>query len=215
VNRFDLVVFDLDGTLVDSLQDLAASVNFTLMHYGACALSASSIQNFVGDGTQALVQRSFQAAGIESRWQEALPEFLKHYQPHCLSTTRPYPGIPETLQRLHKQVKLAVLTNKPSASTNHILEGLQLRQFFDAIAGGDTFQHRKPDPRGLRSLMKQFDATPKRTLMVGDSQIDMETGRRAGAWTCGVAYGMKSKEICGADAIIDKPRELENMITIT
>lgn len=207
-----MLVFDLDGTLVDSLSDLADSVNFVLARYTIGPLPMSSIRDFVGNGAPELLRRSFRLAGIEQHWQEALPEYLGYYQEHCLSKTRLYPGIREMLERLSNRVTSAVLTNKPSASTNYILESLQVREFFKMIAAADNSPARKPDPRGLQSIMNQLQIPPLHTLMVGDSEVDMETGRRAGAWTCAAAWGMKSDEIRHADITASRPEELEHII---
>ncbi|MBI2822219.1 MAG: HAD-IA family hydrolase [Acidobacteria bacterium] len=212
LRRFDLLVFDLDGTLIDSLQDLADSVNAVLEHYAAGPLPASLIREFIGGGAPELVRRSLAASGIEGQQEKALTRFLRHYQQHCLVKTRPYPGIARTLARLHTQVALAVLTNKPYASTRHILDSLHIGAYFKLIAAGDTFAVRKPDPRGLQAIMRQFQTAPGRTLMVGDSQIDMETGKRAGTWTCGAGYGMKAGEIRHADLFISTPQELESLV---
>ena len=208
MNRFDLIVFDLDGTLIDSLQDLADSVNYVLSKLAGPTLAAAQVQEFVGNGAPELVRRSLLAAGIAGRNKEALEEFLDYYQKHCVRNTRLYPGVIDTLQPLQQRVSLAVLTNKPSASTERILELLDVRGFFRIVAGGDTFAGRKPDPDGLLSIMSRLATVSLRTLMVGDSEVDMQTGRSVGAVTCCAGWGMKSREVKTADIVIAHPGEL-------
>lgn len=212
MNRFDLLVFDLDGTLIDSLEDITSSVNFVLDRCHAAPLPNTVVRELVGNGVPDLIRRSLAAAGVKQYCEEALSRFLEHYQQQCLKNTRLYSGTAETLERLCDRLALAVLTNKPAASTHLILQALGVRRFFKMVVGGDTLAVRKPDPRTLRFIMGEFQIAPGRTLMVGDSQIDMETGRSAGSPTCGVSYGMKGDEIKGADYLISAPAELLGIV---
>ena len=158
---FRLIVFDLDGTLVDSRQDIAESANATLVACGAQPLSEDAIGRMVGDGAPMLIARAFAAAGVEPP-PDALDRFLTIYDDRLLSHTRPYHGIPELLDQLARRASLAVLTNKPLAATRRILEGLDLSRYFppDRMVGGDGPFPRKPDPAGLAHLMASAGVAP-------------------------------------------------------
>ena|SRR5437868_253541 len=185
-----LVVLDLDGTLIDSRRDLANATNALLAECGAPALPEERIGRMVGDGAATLVARAFAAGGV-AQPADALDRFLRIYDEHLLDYTRPYSGIPEVLDALHSRSPLAVLTNKPLASTRRILEGLSLADFFPAaqVIGGDGPFPRKPDPAGLHHLIERAGATPSTTLLVGDSAIDWRTARAASVPVCLARYG--------------------------
>lgn len=185
-----LIVFDLDGTLVDSRLDLAESANELLASYGAAPLGVEAIVAMVGDGAAKLVARAFRAAAIDPPLGEALGAFLAIYDRRLLNHTVAYPGIAAALEAVAPMARLAVLTNKPQRHTDRLLDALGLARWFPAgIVGGDTPLGRKPDPAGLRSLMQAAGALPERTLMVGDSRVDAETAARAGARFCLAGYG--------------------------
>jgi phosphoglycolate phosphatase len=183
-----LVVFDLDGTLVDSLQDLAESANALLVECGADPVPAADIGRMVGDGAATLVARAFAAAGRE-RPPDALARFLAIYNSRLLRLTSPYPGIPKALDQLAGRYPMAVLTNKPLRATSDILDGLGLARYFVAVVGGDGPFPRKPDPAGLLYLCQTVGVPPDRTLLVGDSAVDWKTARVAGALMCFASYG--------------------------
>lgn len=189
MSTFDLIAFDLDGTLVDSGRDLATGVNRMLGWCGAAPLAEAEVVGMVGDGASVLVRRALAAAGIDPDYPGALDRFLAEYDACLLDCTRPYDGIPEILQRLGGACRLAVLTNKPTDATGRILEALDLRRYFGAVLGADSPFGRKPDPAGLEHLMRQAGASRDRTLLVGDSPIDLETARRAGTHICLARYG--------------------------
>jgi phosphoglycolate phosphatase len=185
-----LIVFDLDGTLVDSRADLAASVNQMLGEYRAAALAESDVTGMVGEGARMLVSRALAAAGLPSgHTPHALRRFLDIYDSHLLDHTRPYRGIPEALERLSADATLAVLTNKPTAASVRILEGLGLHRYFKDVLGGDSLYPRKPDPASLMHLMNEHGAAREETLMVGDSAIDLQTADNAGVPCCLVSWG--------------------------
>jgi phosphoglycolate phosphatase len=185
-----LIVFDLDGTLVDSRKDLADAANATLISYGAQPMSEEAIGRMVGDGAATLVARAFEAAGL-ARPSGALDRFLSLYDDRLLNHTRPYAGIPELLADLASRTALAVLTNKPLAATRRILAGLDLARHFepDRIVGGDGPFPRKPDPGGLRHLMALAGAAADVTVMVGDSVVDWRTASAAATKVCLARYG--------------------------
>ncbi len=211
---FSLIVFDLDGTLVDSKRDLANATNALLVECGAAPLSDDRIGRMVGDGAATLVARAFEASGIE-RPADALERFLAIYSAHLLDHTRPYPDVPEVLAALAERVDLAVLTNKPLASTRRILDGLSLSRHFapDAIVGGDGPFPRKPHPAGLRHLMARSRAGASASRMVGDSAIDLKTARAASTTVYLVRYGfgfdaLHASALRANERVIDSFREL-------
>lgn len=193
-----LIVFDLDGTLVDSRVDLANSVNYALGAFGLPSLPNETVYSYVGNGAQALIRRSVGPGRLEILPQ-VLETFLSHYREHLLDTTVAYPGVPETLAERVGAFEMAVLTNKGVDMTREILAGLSLAPFFSDVVGGDSFGSKKPDPEGLLRIMERQGAAPTETLMVGDSVNDVLAGRGAGAGTCGVAYGL------GADGFAEHP----------
>jgi phosphoglycolate phosphatase len=186
-----LVVFDLDGTLIDSGDDLASAVNATLARLSAAAppLSAQKIRSFVGHGARTLVERTLEAAKLPQRADDVLPLFLEVYRGHLLDRTRLYPGVAEALADLDGY-HLAVLSNKPGDMSRTILQGLGVAHRFIRIWGPEDVPARKPDPAGLRRLMEEAGAGPEETAMVGDSAVDVRTGRAAGVLTVGVSYGL-------------------------
>ena len=209
-----LFVFDLDGTLVDSLRDLADSANEVLTSYGAAPLDMTTIGGMVGDGAARLVARACAAVGIAPR--DALERFLAIYDTKLLSHTRPYDGMPEVVASLAgRGASLAVLTNKPLGATRRILAGLDLAKFFeeDAVVGGDGPWPRKPDPAGLLHLCNRAGVTPADAVLVGDSLVDWQTARGAGTGICLARYGFgfatfPSSELDGRERFIDAPADL-------
>ncbi|MBI5906115.1 MAG: HAD-IA family hydrolase [Deltaproteobacteria bacterium] len=184
-----LLVFDLDGTLVDSKEDLAAAVNVALESFGVPPLPLSTVCGYVGDGAVALLRRALppEKAGLLP---EVLDRFLSYYRRHLLDTTRPYPGVVDALRKWSGMYRMAVLTNKGLSMTEAILSGLSLDGYFFEVRGGDSFPKKKPDPQGLLHILAEAGAPPGETLMVGDSKNDVLAGRGAGTMTCGVTYGL-------------------------
>ena len=214
---FQLIVFDLDGTLVDSRRDIADAANALLESCGAAPLPEDRIGRMVGDGAATLVARAFEASGLE-RPADALDRFIVLYQARLLVHTRPYPGTIETLEALHTRARLAILTNKPRGSTLAILDGLELSRFFPApaVVGGDGPFPRKPDPAGLQHIQTLLAADSRSTLLVGDSIIDCRTARAAATPLCVARYGFgfegfPVESLHADDRIIDSPRELLNL----
>ena len=184
-----LIVFDLDGTLVDSRLDLAESTNEMLGTYGAPPLPVDVVAAMVGEGAKVLVARALDAASLGSDVTEALARFREIYDRRLLVHTRPYAGIEQVVSTLAKSHTLAVLTNKPEAPSRRLLDAFGLAEYFQVVMGGDSGPARKPDPEGLRQLMAQCSAEVSDTWFVGDSMIDVETARRAGVRMCVALYG--------------------------
>jgi phosphoglycolate phosphatase len=210
---FRLIVFDLDGTLVDSRRDLAESANQLLDQCGAQPLTEETIGRMVGDGAATLVARVFAAVNLPAPG-DALSRFLALYNDRLLRFTTPYEGIPELLNRLQSRAALAVLTNKPLAATRTILDGLDLSGYFDdRVVGGDGPFPRKPSPEGLLHLVASAGVTPAAALLVGDSIIDWRTAHAAGSSSCVARYGFgfngfPTDQLEHSDLVIDHPAEL-------
>lgn len=214
-----LFVFDLDGTLVDSSTDLADAGNALLELYGRPALPSAEIVAMVGDGARELVRRLLAAAGLEVSLDDALSQFLECYDERLLATTIPYDGMISTLDRLAPRTRLAVLTNKPQAATDRLLEGLGLRQYFSDVIGGDTPYGRKPDPAGLFALLARADVPTEDALLVGDSMNDLLVAEAAGIPMCFARYGFGYRQVAEEDRLraahsIDTPEELIDLVPI-
>jgi phosphoglycolate phosphatase len=211
------LVFDLDGTLVDSSVDLSNAVNALLVELGRPPLSKRTIIDMVGEGANVLVRRALTAASLDPDTPAALERFLAHYDPHLLDHTRPYPGIVDVLDTLDGRVAMAVLTNKPVRATHLMLDGLGLQKYFRGIIGGDTSLGRKPAPAGLLHLAAGAGVEPARVLMVGDSAVDLATARNAGTRIClaryGFGYRFTAADFRGDELFIDSPADLVTLIS--
>jgi len=203
------LIFDLDGTLIDSKRDLVASVNAMLGKVGRGELPEDVIASYVGSGASVLVKRALGTEASEDEVKKALAIFLEHYEEHKLDTTRAYPGVPETLPKLGHYF-LAVLTNKPSRASVRILEGLGLSGYFKSIYGGNSFETKKPEPLGAQTILREFDVAPGQALMVGDSEVDVQTARNAGmrALVVNYGFGTHDREAHPADVYLDKFEDL-------
>jgi phosphoglycolate phosphatase len=212
-----LIVFDLDGTLVDSRLDLAESTNEVLASYGAPALPVDRVAMMVGEGARVLVSRALAAAGLNPAEPEALDRFLDIYGRRLLVHTKPYEGIPQALAALGAASPLAVLTNKPGAPTRRILDAFDLARHFPHVIGGDSALGRKPDPAGLHALIAQHGVSAESTWLVGDSMIDVETARRAGTRMCVVLYGFGQLRgelvLDGTEVTARTPAEIVTRVT--
>jgi phosphoglycolate phosphatase len=192
----DLLIFDLDGTLIDSKRDLAQSVNAARAHLDLGPLDLELISTYVGRGAPVLIRKALGSDASDADVTKALRFFLEHYREHALDTTALFPGVAESLTRLHGGGKqLAVLTNKPEAISHEIIDGLGLATLFFRVYGGDTFTAKKPDPVGIRKLMAESGAAPDRACMVGDSSVDVQTARNAGIRACAVTYGFSPETL--------------------
>jgi phosphoglycolate phosphatase len=208
-----LVVFDLDGTLADTKKDLALSVNAMREHMGLGPLPLEAVTSYVGHGVTVLIKRALGDEAPDGEVQKGLAFFLDHYAHHLLDNTTAYSGVREALEGLGNR-KLAILTNKPTRFSREIIAGLGLASYFFEIYGGDSFPLKKPDPMGIETLMGRLSIPAEKTLMVGDSDTDVLTGRNAGTWTCGVTYGFgpQALEEAGPDLLLEDLRELPPML---
>jgi len=208
-----LIVFDLDGTLVDSRRDLADAANALIRERGGAPLSEDAIGRMVGDGAAMLVKRALTGAGLPQD-DSSLPRFLELYDARLLQTTRAYPGMLNALETIRPLGVLAVLTNKPLRHTQQLLRELDLASFFATVIGGDGPFARKPEPDSLRHLMAEYGAPPRRTVLVGDSPIDAATARAAGARFClaGYGFGAEGAAMGAADAAVSDPSELPEAV---
>jgi phosphoglycolate phosphatase len=216
--KIQLVIFDLDGTLIDSRLDLVHSVNATLRHMKRPELPDDVIASYVGDGAPALIGRALGSeAADENLVRSGLEYFLSYYREHKLDHTHLYDGIIEALATLQNHSgrprKMAVLTNKPVHPSRAIVEALGLGGFFSRVYGGNSFPTKKPDPEGAQTILREMGTGPQEAIIVGDSGVDVQTGRNAGTWTCGVTYGFAPHTLHDPppDVLLDKPSELEEL----
>ena len=232
--RFDphsirLLIFDLDGTLIDSRLDLIHSVNATLRHFGRPELADDVIASYVGDGAPVLVRRALVGPerngtnqegneSDEALFKQALEYFLGYYRMHKLDHTIVYDGIPQVLAGLAHasngtQRLMAVLSNKPVRPSQDIVQALGLGDYFVRVYGGNSFATKKPDPLGARTLLAETGVAAEQALMIGDSGVDVLTGRNAGTWTCGVKYGFAphTLEETVPDVMVERPGELAEL----
>jgi phosphoglycolate phosphatase len=211
----DLLIFDLDGTLIDSRMDLVNAVNATRVHMGMAELSHERVYSYVGNGAPVLIRRALGDQATEAELQEALEFFLEYYREHDLDYTTLYPGVKESLSRLSAAGKqMAVLTNKPLRMSQHIVQGLGVADYFLKVYGGNSFEFKKPNPIGIRTLMDITGIAAERTLMVGDSSVDVQTARNAGVRCCGVTYGFQPETLADPvpDKLVDRFEELTKWV---
>ncbi len=207
----ELLIFDLDGTLIDSKLDLAHAVNATRAHMSMGPLEFERIYSYVGNGAPVLVRRFMGDQATEAEVEEALEFFLEYYRDHALDYTRLYPGVKETLARLSAAAKkMAVLTNKPVRMSKAIVEGLGVGEHFFRVYGGNSFEFKKPNPIGVETLMREAGVDRQQTLMVGDSAVDVNTAINAGVRSCGVTYGFQPETLMDPkpDLTIDRMEQL-------
>lgn len=213
-----LAIFDLDGTLANTLTSITYCMNRTLKEYGISGFSEDDYRYFVGNGASVLVKKALAAAGDAelSLYEEVFHTYTRNFAEDCMYQVKPYPGIPELLENLKKQgIKIAVLSNKPHANTVMVVETLFGKNYFDAVQGQTEEIPRKPDPAGIYHLEKLFSVSGKDVLYVGDSSVDMDTGKAAGVMTAGVLWGFRDKEELlahGADVLVGRPEELLNCL---
>jgi phosphoglycolate phosphatase len=203
----DLIIFDLDGTLIDSKLDLAHAVNATRSHMGMPPLEHELIYSYVGNGAPVLIRRVLGSQASDQEVERALEYFLAYYREHMLDYTVLYPGVRETLETLDNgQRRLAVLTNKPVRISVGILDGLGVGKHFFRVYGGNSFEQKKPHPIGVETLIREAGVRKEQTVLVGDSGVDVQTARNAGIPCVGVTYGFQPEalEAHPPDYIIDR-----------
>jgi len=216
-----LLIFDLDGTLIDSREDLANSINAMLIHFGKKELPHEVIASYIGDGAPMLVRRSLGDPDDENYVQDAVLYFMGWYREHKLDNTYVYDGVKEALSTIQKSrntastqetqpLKMAVLSNKPVGPSRAIVEALGLGPYFFQVYGGNSFHTKKPDPTGVQALLEEAGAAAEETVIIGDSDIDVLTARNAGIYSVGVTYGLAPHTLEDAppDVLIDNPHEL-------
>jgi phosphoglycolate phosphatase len=211
MSRKDLIIFDLDGTLVDSRLDLANAVNATRAHMGMGALANERVYTYVGNGAPVLIRRALGEQASEAEVQEGLEFFLEYYRDHALDFTVLYPGVKEALDSLEQAGRrMAVLTNKPVNMSNSIVRGLGVASYFFRVYGGNSLEFKKPHPIGVEALIREAGVTRDVTLMVGDSSVDVQTARNAGIACCGVTYGFQPESLAdpAPEILIDRMDEL-------
>ncbi len=208
------LIFDLDGTLIDSKRDLILSVNAMLRETGRAPLPEETISGYIGQGAPVLVRRALGEAATEEEAKRALEFFLRYYEEHRMEHTRAYAGVAEALAAL-RGYPMAVLTNKPMRISRRILEDLSLAAFFRAIYGGNSFETKKPDPLGARTILREFSVEPRDAVVIGDSEIDVQTARNAGTWAASVTYGfgMHDREAFPPDLYLDRLTDLASLLT--
>jgi phosphoglycolate phosphatase len=214
-----LLIFDLDGTLIDSRQDLANSVNAMLRHYKKPELPDYVIASYIGNGAPMLVRRALGDPDDENFVQDAVLYFMAWYREHKLDHTYVYEGVIESLEAIYasrngRPVKMAVLSNKPVGPSRAIVEALGLGKYFFQVYGGNSFHTKKPDPAGVQALLEEAGTKPEETIIIGDSDVDVLTARNAGIYSVGVKYGLAphTLEDVEADVMIDKPQELATVL---
>jgi phosphoglycolate phosphatase len=191
-----LLIFDLDGTLIDSRLDLANSVNATRVHMGLAPLSNETVYSYVGNGVQVLMKKSMGPAASEADLVHAQEFFLAYYREHMLDYTTLYPGTEQALADLAEAgMKLAVLTNKPVRFSEAIVDGLGIATYFQKVYGGNSFEQKKPHPMGIETLMWECGAGRDNTVMIGDSSVDVLTARNAAVQAWGVSYGFQPESL--------------------
>jgi phosphoglycolate phosphatase len=209
-----VLIFDLDGTLIDSKLDLANSINAMLDHMGRAQLPHEKIYSLVGNGAPVLVRRALGEGATDEDAKDGLGFFLSYYRTHMLDNTVTYPGVREGLKLLEKH-QMAVLTNKPVRFSQGIIDGLGLAPYFKFVYGGNSFEKKKPDPIGVEVLLRELKADPREAMMVGDSEVDVRTARNAGIWACGVSYGLGTEGLSlhPPDIMLDSLTELLAFLT--
>jgi len=216
--RPDAIVWDLDGTLVDSAADLAAALNQMLAAYGFAGLPVSKVRRMIGDGISKLLERGFRAAGLPlspGQFEDLVPSFNTLYTTCATHQTCAYPGIPGVLEQLCELgIPMGVCSNKPEALSRQIIEGLGLSDFFNSVVGGDTTKAKKPDPLPLQTCLRELDARVETSLFIGDSSVDIKAARAAGVPVFIVPWGYTHVAVTELDAdfILERLNELPGIV---
>jgi phosphoglycolate phosphatase len=218
--RTEAIVWDLDGTLVDTAPDLVTALNTILDKSGIAGLSLNTVREMVGEGAQKLIERGFKAGGVPvdaDQLGKLTALFIEVYTECATDNSRPFPQIVDTLKQLHElNIPMGVCTNKPEALSRQILDGLDLSRYFSSVVGGDTLPTRKPDPQPLLRCLHELATEPQASLMIGDSIIDVKAAHAAGVVVGVVPWGYRSQaiETLGADFILEDLAELQNFVRV-
>ncbi len=210
--KISLIIYDFDGTLVDTLFDISDAVNLSLKELGLRILSRETIRKYVGKGVEKLMAQSINGTGYTGL-PHAVELFRKHYSDNLMNHTRFYPSGREMLDHFRNK-KQAICSNKPEEFVRRILQSLESLDSFDAILGGDSLKSKKPDPEGLLYLLDRFQCSPEQAVLIGDSPVDIETGKRAEIYTCVVSFGLgdpKEIALVEPDCSIDHLSELKDL----
>jgi phosphoglycolate phosphatase len=214
-NSGRVVVFDFDGTLADTWRDLATALNRTLADTGLPPVEGPQVRAWIGDGALKLLANALPASErAPERLEPHYERFRAHYDRCCLDTTELYPGMAACLEALSHE-RLAVLSNKPARFLDRIIDGLGIKGVFGAVLGGDTLPVRKPDPAVLAGVLERLGVRPREVWMIGDSAVDVETGRAAGARTIGCGWGLRGREelrSAGVEFLLEHPREIPGTV---
>jgi phosphoglycolate phosphatase len=207
------LIFDLDGTLIDSQRDLILSVNAMLRELGREELHEDTISGYIGHGAPQLVGQALGNGASEEERDRALKYFLSYYEDHKMDSTCAYPGVPEALDQL-ADYPMAILTNKPVRISVRILEALGLAKYFRAVYGGNSFATKKPDPLGANTILRELAAAPGEAILIGDSEVDMQTARNAGTLAAAVNYGFGRHDRAAhpADLYLDRLTDLDPLL---
>ena len=211
-------IFDLDGTLTNTLDSLEYSVNETMKEIGMPQITKEQCRQFVGDGAKVLLERTLKAGGDTQlcHLEEAVEAYARIFDANCMYKVAPYEGIPQLLQQLkEKGIRLAVLSNKPDRQAVHVVEEVFGKELFDHVQGQKDGVPKKPDPTAALMIARSFGVLPEEATYIGDSEVDLATGHAAKMHTIGVTWGFRGKEVledAGAELIVNSPKEIMNMI---
>ncbi len=209
----DLIIFDLDGTIVDTCEDITVSLNFCLRKYGILEFTKNEVKNMIGEGVKKFIGKVLEKRGLsEDLLADILDCFVSYYKEHIADYTKPYPGVIETLEKL-QGIKKVIISNKLTTLSVKTLISTGLINYFDFVAGNDFFPEQKPSPLPLLETIEKFQIKKENALIVGDSNIDIEAGKSAGIKTVAVTYGYRDKHLLkDADFTIDKFQDLLKII---
>ncbi|MCS7202907.1 MAG: HAD-IA family hydrolase [Thermodesulfovibrio sp.] len=208
----DLIIFDLDGTLVDSCEDITNALNYCLKERGYEGLSSNIVKTMIGEGVKKLIQKVIEYKQLQISSEEMIECFVSYYKAHITDFTKPYPKVKETLKIL-KNIKKAIISNKLTELTIQTVKNLSLIHYFDFIGGSDSFQERKPSALPIIEVMKKLNSKPENTIIVGDSELDIKAGKSAKIKTVAVTYGYGDKDsLSEADFKIDRFEDLIEIV---
>ena len=214
-NKIKLIIFDLDGTLINSLKDITNALNYSLQQLHIHKFTPNQIKELIGGGVTKLIEKSLRKIDINN-YEVRIPakKFKEYYSEHCIDNTRLYPYVIQTLKKL-KKYKKAVVSNKPEIFCKKILKELNISEYFDIIVGGDTTKRKKPDPEPIIYVLNKLGIKREETVIVGDGETDIEAGKKAKIKTIAVSYGFRKKEqLKEADYLIDEIKEILKILKI-